>query len=101
MQADNETLTLHYEVSVEDRLGFSLYHAMHSATIKRSLRLYQFMPPAIWTALALLCMLTLGSTGIGMAIPFFLISLLWLPLAPKIWYGRVKKQTQRMLSEGL
>ena len=48
---DNDTLSIAYEVTQEDIIGFNLYHIEHSPTLRKARWQYYLLPPAIWLAI--------------------------------------------------
>jgi len=87
---------LEYTLSAEDLLQFNLYYASTSKAVARQKRIYRYVIPAIYLALALF--LFIGRSHV-LAWMFVLLSVLWFLFYPLRFRRRYRKHYERYVAE--
>jgi len=95
--ASEQTLMVDYVVTQEDLLSFTIYHAQHSPSLRRSRLIYQIAPSAF---LGLFALVWLEVGDVIRAVVHLFLCALWLLFGSRYWFWRVKRQRRRILSEG-
>ncbi|OIK08520.1 YcxB family protein [Bacillus sp. MUM 13] len=89
-------MKLIYKLALQDFLNFQMYHAANSPAVKRALLIQRFIFPIIMLALPLFI-----DSSITGWIVYAIVAAIWLIYYPKYFYGHIKRNSKKMLQEGV
>ncbi len=92
-------MKIKYNLTEEDYLSFSLYHAKHSEATRKSLRTQLLIFPMLFLIIAFLYTWIFKQPVLWPLIIFAVLSLLWIVLYPKYFYNFVRRYAKNMLQE--
>jgi len=93
-------MQIQFKLTEEDFLNFNLYHVKHSKTATRALRLQQFLIPLLYVLAAFIFSMIGDMPFLFLLVPFLVLSVVWIFLAPKFFYSSVMRNVKKMLKEG-
>ena len=85
---------LNYDQRVDDYVTFTLYHMMHSPSLRRGLMVARVGFPALWLLLALVTPFPLWRIG------WVVLAVLWFALLPWLRRWEAARRIRRMYAEG-
>jgi hypothetical protein len=94
-------MEIQIEVTKQDFIDFNLYHLSHSPTIKRQ-RIALLLPGFLWSGFWLWLCVDGAKTlhNIKTLMPLIIGGFLYVATLLILWRGSMKRQIQRLLSEG-
>lgn len=93
-------MIVQFDLALADYIAFSLHHATHAPTMRKSVRSLRFGLPALWLALVLLPV-ALGEPFGGLEAAFAVMALLWVIFLPSFLRWSVQRNATRYYERGL
>ena len=88
----------HYTLTKDDYVAFNMHHAQHSERVQKALRVQRWMS-LIFLLIPLLVSWVEGEFLLGMFVAFALLTVLWFLFYPKYFYGSIKKNIVKVITE--
>ncbi|MGI2329045.1 YcxB family protein [Planococcus sp. YIM B11945] len=93
-------MEINYRMTEEALVHFNVFHAKNSKTVKKSLKLQQYLTPVFYLLIAFFLSVIWDTPFLYLAIPFLAMGILWAFFYPAYFYWRIKKTARKMVREG-
>lgn len=94
------TMDLKYHLTEDDYINFNMFHIKNSESIMGALKKQRLFTPIFYLAFSFIFSKILAIPFLFSFVPFFILSVLWVLFYEKYFFGRVIRQTKKMIKEG-